>query len=84
MDSFDQFAKMAWEFIQDVCVIQSFLALIWLLLPKYWKEKLKVFICRSKKVAINEESKLGKMLLNDIKLFTGVDRDCNIIFNDDC
>jgi hypothetical protein len=83
MESFDQFAKMAWEFIQDVCVIQSFLALIWLLLPKYWKEKLKIYICHFKKVAFNEKSKLGEMLLNDIKLITGVDRDCNIIFKID-
>lgn len=50
------------------------------MLPKFWKENIKNYIRRFNRVIFREDSKLGKLLLDDIKLVTGVNRDCNIKF----
>lgn len=72
--------KVLWKIVQFICVLYSFGTIIWKFIPLYWQEIIKITYRRFfRKKGVNEKSKMGCLLLNDIKLITGVDRKYEII-----
>lgn len=85
METLENFSEKIWQVIHVICELWAFLTIVWIICPKYWKESMKFFFRRlfKKMKFIDESSAMGQLLLDDIKLLTGVDRDYNLIISID-
>lgn len=77
--------SIAWNVIQDIGVLWSFLSWVWIMLPRYWKSTIRL-TCRrmlKKTMVIDKNSEMATLLLDNIEIITGVDRDYRIYLSID-
>lgn len=77
------FLSIIWDAIETICVLYTFITIFWIVIPSYWRERLRIIYRRlfKKFRFIDEESVIGKLILDEIKIQdSGIDFDQEIRF----
>ena len=46
MERFQDFLSIIWNAIEIICVLYTFITIFWVVIPSYWREKLKIIYRR--------------------------------------